>query len=57
MITILIDAAWDKIKKYYKDTNEKKGIFCAVTAVLNSCLQMNVYKSEHWIRNKQATYQ
>ena len=47
MIIILIDAAQDKFKKYYEDMNEKKNIFYAVMTVLNSHLQMNVYKSEH----------
>ena len=56
MITISIDAAWDKFKKYYENTNEKKNIFYAVMIVLNSCFWMNVYKSEHWTRNEQAIY-
>ena len=47
MITTLINVAWDKFKKYYEDTNEKKNILYAVTTVLNSHLQMNVYKSKH----------
>ena len=47
MITISIDAAQDKFKKYYEDTNEKKNILYAVTAILNSCLQINVYESKH----------
>ena len=56
IITILINAAWDKFKKYYEDMNEKKNILYAVTAILNSHFQMNVYESEHWTRNEQATY-
>ena len=56
MITISIDAAWDKFKKYYKNMNEKKNILYAVTAVLNSHLQMNVYELKHWTRNEWATY-
>ena len=57
MITILIDVIQDKFKKYYENMNEKKNILYAVTTVLNSYLQMNVYKLKHWIRNEQATYQ
>ena len=57
MITISIDVTQDKFKKYYKDMNEKKNILYAVTAVLNSCFWMNVYKLKHWTRNEQATYQ
>ena len=57
MITISINVTWDKFKKYYEDTNEKKNIFYAVMTVLNSCLQINVYELKHWIRNEQATYQ
>ena len=57
MITISIDAAQDKFKKYYENTNEKKSIFYAVMTILNSYLQMNVYELKHWTRNEQATYQ
>ena len=57
MIIILINITWDKFKKYYEDMNEKKNILYAVMTVLNSCLWMNVYESEHWTRNEQATYQ
>ena len=56
MITISINAAWDKFKKYYKDMNEKKSIFYAITAVLNSYFWMNIYELKHWTRNEQATY-
>ena len=47
MITISIDAAQDKFKKYYENMNEKKNILYAVITVLNSCLQMNIYESKH----------
>ena len=57
MITISIDITQDKFKKYYKNTDEKKNIFYAVVTILNSCFWMNIYKSEHWTRNEQATYQ
>ena len=57
MITISIDVTQDKFKKYYEDTDEKKNILYAVMTVLNSHLWMNVYESEHWTRNEQATYQ
>ena len=56
MITISINITWDKFKKYYKNIDEKKSILYVVTAVLNSCFWMNVYKSEHWTRNEWATY-
>ena len=41
MIIISINAAQDKFKKYYEDTDEKKSILYAVAAVLNLCFQMN----------------
>jgi len=47
MITISINAAQDKFKKYYENMNEKKSILYAVTVVLNLCLQMNVYELKH----------
>ena len=56
MITISIDVAWDKFKKYYKDMNEKKNILYAVVTILNSHFWMNVYELKHWTRNEWATY-
>ena len=57
MIIISIDVTWDKFKKYYENTDEKKSILYAITTVLNLHLWMNVYKLKHWTRNEQATYQ
>ena len=56
MITTSIDAARDKFKEYYGDTDGKKGILYAVAAVLDPRLRMNAYEPEHWTRNERATY-
>ena len=56
MITTSIDVTWDKFKKYYEDTNEKKNILYVIMTVLNLHLQMNVYESKHWTRNEWTIY-
>ena len=53
----VIENAQNKFDKYYKWTEHIREELYIVVAVLDSYLQMNAYKSDHWKPAEQMTYQ